>query len=85
MGNGRLVGYFPLPSRDTKGPCDITLPPAVMSEATTKDLSRQMARGGAGGGGGGQGKNTCILVGDRAARAGALVSQMAGNTEITLR
>lgn len=31
------------PCKATKGPCDITLPPAVMSEATTMDFPRQMA------------------------------------------
>lgn len=56
MGNGPLVGHFP--QEATKEPCDITLSPAVMSEATTMDLSRQMARDGVGEG---QSRNTCLL------------------------
>lgn len=43
------------PSTATKGPCDITLPPAVMSEATTMDLPRQMAGDGVVGDGAGMG------------------------------
>lgn len=66
------------PYKATKGPCDITLPPAVMSEATTMDLPRQMA-GDAGRGGG---AGTPALVAGRARgrtrQAVALVPQMAG-------
>lgn len=41
------------PSVATMGPCDIMRPPAVMSEATTMELPRQMAGAEVGGGGAG--------------------------------
>lgn len=45
-------GALPAP-RPQRGPVTSRCPPAVMSEATTKDLSRQMAGPGLGGGGAG--------------------------------
>lgn len=67
-------------SEATKAPSDITLPPAVMSEATTMGLSRQMARPGVGGWGWGAGAPASLVEGQ--ASSGS-VSQMAGHTQIT--